>query len=159
MPDWIVHIGVVYIICRILYVKYDIFNHPNTSLAMIGSLIPDIVKLGMITEYFGLDLWDYLLVFHLPLTSLIVAALFSLFFCKKKIVMGLLTLGLCTHFVLDLLLINIGAGIYLFFPLNWQTFHFDIISPDDYYLSMITLTVAFLVFAGGYCIKKYKNNE
>lgn len=155
MPDWMVHIGVVYIICRLLYIKYDIFNYPNTSLVMVGTLIPDIVKLEMITEYFGVNTWDYLLAFHLPLTSLVMAGLFSMFFSSKKIVFGLLTFGLCIHFMLDLLLINIGGGIYLFFPLSWQTFHFDVISPDDYYLSLIVLSIATMIFLGDYYQKKH----
>ena len=159
MPDWLVHIGVVYIICRLLYIKYDTFDHPNTSLAMIGSLIPDIVKFAMIPEFFGIDVWDYLLAFHLPVTSLVVAGLFSMFFCNKKVVFGLLTLGLITHYILDLLLINISGGIYLFFPLSWQGFHLDIISPDDYFLSLITLIVAFLVFIGVHILKKQTNPD
>ena len=156
MPDWIVHIGVAYIICRLLYTKYTTFNHSNTILVMVGSLIPDIAKLAMITEYLGMDTLDYFMAFHQPLTSLIVAAILCLFFEKRKIVLGLLILGLATHYALDLLLINFGGGIYIFFPLSWQIFFLFFISSDDYYLSLIILLLAFLFFIVDYWRKDAK---
>jgi len=51
MPDWITHIAVAYILCTLLGFKYKEFNTGNTVLAMVGSVIPDFIKVGIITEY------------------------------------------------------------------------------------------------------------
>lgn len=153
MPDWIVHMGVAYIICRILYFKYPFFNPANTSLAMIGAILPDIVKLGIVFDHLGIDIWDNILAFHIPFTSLVLAGLVAMFF-ERKNVFFLFALGACTHFALDMLLINIGEGIYLFFPLSWQMFHIDLLSPDDYVFSFIVLALSFMVFIFGLLTKR-----
>ena len=158
MPDWVVHICVAYLICRILYFKYPLFDSANTILCMIGSLIPDIIKLQIIFGYFGLDWSDILLTFHIPLTSFIIAGIMSLFFENKKIALLFLIIGAITHFIMDVLLIDIEGGAYLFFPLSWQTFHLDLIPPDDYVITLITLTVTLTVYFLGPALGKLRSN-
>jgi hypothetical protein len=146
VPDWIVHIAVPYIICRILYFRYPVFNSANTVLAMLGALLPDIVKLGMVAQLYSINIDDYLAAFHIPLTSLVLAGLISIFFQKKKLAFLFLTLGVLTHYALDVLLIHVGEGYYLFFPISWEIFHLDLISPDDYYITIVVVCVAVLLY-------------
>lgn len=158
MPDWIVHICVAYLVCRTLYIKYPLFDRANTTLAMVGSILPDLIKLQIIFGYFRVDLTDFLPVFHIPLTSFIIAGIISLFFENKKITLLFLVIGAITHFAMDLLLIDIEGGSYLLFPFSWQTFNLDLISPDDYWITLIILTLALMVYFLGLCYKKYQGN-
>ncbi|MDP3065286.1 MAG: hypothetical protein Q8N08_00970 [Methanobacteriaceae archaeon] len=149
MPDWIVHIAVAYIICRILYFKYPVFNSANTVLAMLGALLPDIAKIGMVAQFYSIYLDDYLFSFHTPLASLVLAGLLSIFFKEKKLAFLFLGLGIFTHFALDLLLIRVGEGYYLLFPISWQTFHLDLIAPDDYNITLVVLLAALVLYSLG----------
>lgn len=158
MPDWIVHICVAYLVCRILYIKYPLFDGANTTLAMIGSILPDIIKLQIISGYLGLDLTNFLSVFHIPLTSFTVAGIISLFFENKRITFFFLVIGAITHFAMDLLLVDIEGGMYLFFPFSWQTYNLDLISPDDYLITLVILTLTLIVYFFGRWIKKYRKN-
>jgi len=155
MPDWIVHMAVAYSVCRILYYKYPVFNSANTVLAMLGAILPDVVKLDMINHLYS----NYIFAFHTPFTSLILAGLISIFFKKKKLAFLFLSLGVISHFALDLLMIDVGAGIYLFFPNNWQIFHLDLISPDDYNITLIALLLAVSLYLLGILSQRRSNKK
>ena len=120
MPDWITHIAVAWTICTLLGFKYKEFNSSNTVIAMIGSLIPDIYKIGIITEIFGVNIYTYITPLHLPIGSIIIGAIISQFFSEKKTVFFFLFIGIITHYILDLLLISFGGGIALFYPFYWE---------------------------------------
>ena len=149
VPDWIVHVAVPYIICRLLYFRYPVFNSANTVLAMLGALLPDIVKVGMVAQLYFINIDDYIAAFHIPLTSLVLAGLISIFFKEKKLAFLFFTLGVLTHYALDVLLIHVGEGYYLFFPISWQIFHLDLISPDDYNITIVVMCVAVLLYLLG----------
>ena len=51
MPDWLAHILVAYILCCILGIKFKVFNKENTAIVMVGALIPDIVKVGLLFDF------------------------------------------------------------------------------------------------------------
>jgi hypothetical protein len=146
MPDWIVHLAVAWTICRLLSIKYPQFNPPNTILVMIGSVLPDAVKVGMLFDLLGHDWWNYINALHLPLGSLVLAGLFSLLFQEKKTAFLFLSFGILTHFLLDLLLIQIGDGIYIFYPVSWLGFHLDLVPTDDYNITIIALALALIVY-------------
>ena len=59
MPDWLAHVLFVYILCKVLGVRFKVFNSRNTAIVMIGSLIPDIVKIGLIFDLAGIDVWGF----------------------------------------------------------------------------------------------------
>ncbi len=147
MPDWIAHVLVAWISCTLLGFKYRQFNSANTVIAMIGSLIPDIIKVGMPLEWLNIYMWNYITPLHLPIGSVIIASIMALFFRERKLVFLFLLFGLLTHYLLDIFLINISGGMSLLFPLSWQGFQLGIIPTDDYYLTFITIIVALMVFA------------
>jgi LexA-binding, inner membrane-associated putative hydrolase len=146
MPDWIVHITVAWILCRLLSFKYPQFDPNNTILVMIGSVLPDAVKVGLLFDLLGHDWWNYISALHLPLGTLILAGLLSLLFQEKKAAFLFLSLGILTHFLLDLLLIQPGDGIYLFYPISWLGFHLDLVPTTDYNITIIALAIALLVY-------------
>jgi hypothetical protein len=149
LPDWIVHVAVAWTVCRVFRFRYQSFDPPNTAIAMVGSVIPDLMKLSMIFEFFGMDGLDYLIPLHLPVGSVLLAAIISLLFEDKKTVFLFLALGLATHFLLDLLLMQINGGMYLLFPFSWQTMSLNLVPNDDYYLTIVAIFVALSVYIVG----------
>ncbi|BDZ71634.1 metal-dependent hydrolase [Methanobacterium petrolearium] len=159
MPDWVVHIAVAWILCRILRFKYTQFNPGNTALVMVGSVFPDALKVSILLEFMGLDWWDYLYVLHLPVGSFLLAGIVSLFFQEKKSAFLFLSLGILTHYALDLLLIQLGNGIYLFYPVNWMGFSAGLVPNDDYYITIVALVIAFLVYLVSRWIEKKQDRS
>lgn len=146
MPDWITHIAAAYILCTILGFKYREFNMATTVLAMVGSVLPDVVKLGLIPDFLGYDIWDHIWVVHLPVGSLIIAGMVSLFFNDKKKAFMFLVLGVATHYALDLLLFNVSGGIALFYPFYWGEWQLNLFTTDNYYVTLFALLLALLVY-------------
>ena len=146
MPDWIVHVAVAWTLCRLLRFKYPQFDTPNTILVMVGALLPDVVKVVMLPNLLGHDWWNYVYALHQPLGSLLVAGFASLFFENKKESFLFFSLGVLTHYALDLVLIQVSGGIYLFYPFSWLAFHLDLVPNDDYYITLVALGVAVLVY-------------
>ncbi|HHT18708.1 MAG: metal-dependent hydrolase [Euryarchaeota archaeon] len=146
MPDWVVHIAVAWTLCRILRFRYPQFNPANTALVMAGSVFPDAVKISILFELFGFDWWDYIHVVHLPLGAFLMAGIATLLFEEKKTAMAFLSAGILTHFALDLLLIQLDNGIYLFYPFSWKGFSLNLVPNDDYHITIVALLVALSVY-------------
>ncbi len=147
MPDWITHILVAWTSCRILGFKFNEFDSENTVLVMLGSLIPDIYKIYIPLDLSGIYLQNFIFPIHLPAGSLIMALLISLLFRDKKIVFMFLILGVFTHYALDSLLTYVSGGMELLFPFTWAEWQLRLIGVDDYYLMIVMIIVALIVFA------------
>jgi hypothetical protein len=154
MPDWIVHVLVAWTLCTILGFKYKQFNTPNTVIAMIGSLLPDLFKVVIPLEYLGIYIGDFIYPIHLPIGSLIIASIIALFFKERKIVFLFLLFGVFPHYLLDLFLVNLNGGMTLLFPFSWQRLEFGIIPVDDYNITIITIILALVVYTASKTIKK-----
>ncbi|MCC7564487.1 MAG: hypothetical protein KO275_08295 [Methanobacterium sp.] len=146
MPDWVVHVAVAWTLCRILRFKYPQLDPANTALVMVGSVFPDAIKISILFELMGLDWWDYLHAFHLPIGAFLLAGIAALLFKEKKTAFLLLSMGIITHFALDLLLIQLGNGIYLFYPISWMGFSLNLVPNDDYVITIAALLVALSVY-------------
>lgn len=155
MPDWITHVLVAWTICTVLSFKFKQFNPANTAICMAGALIPDVYKIVIPLEYLGIYAGNYIAPFHMPVGSLIIASIFSLFFKEQKIVLLFLLLGVLTHYMLDLLLTNLSGGIYLLYPFSWGSWQFDLIPDDDFNITILAVILA--VFA--YFVSKYVKNS
>ena len=157
MPDWLAHILVAYILCSILRIKFKVFSKENTAIVMVGALIPDIVKVGLIFDSLGMDVWDFIAPFHTPVGSILSAALFSLLFEfeARKRIFSLLILGASTHLALDFLLMHVSGGMLLLFPFSWGKWQLGVIQCDNYYVALIALLLACVI----YIISKYYKRE
>lgn len=155
MPDWVVHVAVAWTICRVLRFKYPQLDPANTALVMVGSVLPDAIKISILFEWMGLDWWDYLHAFHLPIGAFLLAGIAALLFKEKKTAFILLSAGIITHFALDLLLIQLGNGIYLFYPVSWMGFSLNLVPNDDYFITIAALLVALSV----YFLSKWLENK
>ena len=132
-------------------------------IVIAGALIPDIVKVVIVLQLFGLDVKDYFEPIHMPIGSVIVAGMISLFFPVKKKAFLFLGLGVLTHYVLDLLLEHVSGGIYLLFPFSWGQWQLELTTSSDYLITLLAIAIAGLVYLIGKEIDKNQkitpNNE
>lgn len=156
MPDWVTHIVVAWILCRILSFKYNEFDAANTMIVITGALIPDFSKIIMVLKVFGMDLSEYLSVIHIPTGSVIVAGMLSMLFPDKKKTFLFLGLGIATHYSLDMILEHVSGGIYLLFPFSWFQWQFEITNSSDYWLTLLSLCVAGIIYLIGREIDRNK---
>jgi len=159
VPDWVVHLAVAWSVCRILSFRYPQFNPANTVLVMVGSIFPDAIKISILTELVGYDVWDYIYVFHLPVGTFILAGIAALLFREKKSAFLFLSMGIITHYLLDLLLIQVGYGMALFYPLSWTRFTLNLVPNDDYYITIMALFIALIVYLVSRLVEKRKFNQ
>ena len=144
MPDWITHILVAWTLCTILGFRFKQFSQQNISVVIMGALIPDIFKIYLVLRLIGIQAQSFLTPIHLPVGSIVVAGIISLFFAERKLIFFFLILGISTHYVLDLLMLNGGISfLYPFAPLKWQI---GIISVTDYSLTIISIITASIVY-------------
>jgi hypothetical protein len=148
MPDWITHVLVVWTLCTVLGFRFKQFSQQNIAVVIMGALIPDIFKIYLVLRLIGIQAESFLTPIHLPVGSIVVAGIISLFFTDKRLIFFLLILGISTHYILDLLIFNGGISLlYPFTPLKWQI---GIISVTDYSFTIISIITASIV----YCIYK-----
>ncbi|HML06465.1 MAG TPA: metal-dependent hydrolase [Methanobacterium sp.] len=144
MPDWITHILVPWTIFTILGFKYKQFNQQNIAVILMGALIPDIFKIYLLLDQIGIQMENFLTPIHLPAGSILIAGVISLFFNEKRLIFFFLVLGISTHYILDLLMLN--GGMSLLYPLSLIKWQIGIISVTDYNITIISIIAAFLVF-------------
>jgi membrane-bound metal-dependent hydrolase YbcI (DUF457 family) len=155
MPDWLTHVLVVWSLCTIIGFRYKQFSPENTAIAMLGALLPDAVKIAIPFQLLtGYDPSIVVATLHMPVGSIILAAMCSLLFKEKKTIFLFLLLGVLTHFGLDLLMTYYSGGTYLFFPLNWGQWQVGLISTVDYKVSLLAIIVAIYV----YLIARFRNS-
>ena len=154
MPDWITHILAAWTLTTILGFRFKQFSQPNAAIVMLGALIPDIYKITLLLDSFGIYLHDFLTPVHLPVGSILIAAVFSLFFESRRLIFLFLVMGIGTHYALDLLLF--GGGMELFYPVNPLKFQIGIISVTDFYITIVSIILAFFVYLA---YKKFNQNN
>ena len=160
MPDWITHLLAAWMICTILSFKYRQINPAYTVVCMVGALIPDTYKIVIPLGLFGIKIENMLMPFHLPIGSLIIASLFTLFFKDhKKLVLSLLVLGVATHYALDLLLINLDGGMELLFPFSWNSWALNVIPDDDFHITILAIGLALVVYFVSFGVRKRRNSD
>ncbi len=146
MPDWLTHITVAWIVCTVLGFKFQAFKQPYIAICMVGALIPDIVKISILLNYFNLYTFYLLAAIHTPAGSIIIASIISLLFKEKKLILGFLVLGIGTHYFMDLLLNDINSEIYLFYPFSWSYWQLGLFSNTDYLITIVSLITALIVY-------------
>jgi hypothetical protein len=146
MPDWLAHVLFAYILCSVLGLKFKVFNKENTAVVMIGALVPDLVKVGLVFDFLGMYVGDFIYLLHTPVGSLLVAGTASLLFSESVFVFGFLILGVTTHFMLDLLLGHVSGGMLLFFPVSWDKYQLGLIHSDDFRITVLMIVVAAIVY-------------
>lgn len=146
--DWMAHVAFVFILCALLALKWPLFGGRNTVLVMIGALLPDIFKLYLPLREIWDSAGDALALFHIPIGSLFVCGLCALFFEEgtRWRAFLLFALGMATHYLLDVILISVGGGVAVVFPLSWETWHLDLIRPNNWLGTTILVIAALIVW-------------
>ena len=146
--DWMAHVAFVFIVCALLALKWPVFGGRNIVLVMIGALLPDIFKLILPLRLIGVNAEDALMLFHLPVGTLLVCGLCALLFeaGMRKRVFLLFAFGMMMHYALDVLLISVTGGLVLLYPLSWETWQLDLIRPNNWLGTTILVGAAALVW-------------
>ncbi len=147
MPDWLAHVLFAYVLCKVLGFKFKTFRRGEyVAIVMLGSLVPDVVKIGMLFDLFNIWIWDCIEPLHTPAGSLLVSALISLLF-RDSIVFPLLVLGFATHYFLDFLMGHVSGGMLLLFPFSWNEYQLGLIHCDEYRVALIMSVLAILMYS------------
>jgi len=51
-----------------------------------------------------------------------------------------------THYALDVILISVGGGVALLYPLSWNRWHLDLVRPNNWLGTTILVVAAILVW-------------
>ena len=137
MPDWFTHTLVGWITGKTL--KTDI------ALVIIGSLIPDLVKINLAFTWLHINDHGFFYPLHTPIGALLICGIIALLFPNPKQALPPLIIGVTTHFILDFLLIHAHGGMKLLYPFSWQEWQLYLIRSDDYLITISAIIVALLV--------------
>jgi HJR/Mrr/RecB family endonuclease len=150
MVDWLTHSLVGWITGKTI--KQEI------SFVIIGSLIPDISKFFIIFNWFlKNDTKNFFLPIHTPIGAILIACVFAYFFhdiIKAFILFGV---GIATHFILDLFLLNVSGGMLLLFPVSWDEWQINLIQSEDYMITIYAILAAVTVYSIYYIYEKRKS--
>ncbi len=151
MPDWFTHTLVGWITGRTTKI--------NIGLVVIGALIPDLVKINLAFIWYNIDHHHFFDPIHTPIGAFLIAAIIALFFKDAKKAFIALGIGITTHFILDFLLVHVSGGMKLLFPISWGEWQFYLIRSDDYWITIIAILAAILVYLIYYFYNIKKNTK
>jgi membrane-bound metal-dependent hydrolase YbcI (DUF457 family) len=138
MPDWFTHTLAGWITGKTT--KMDI------GLVIIGSLIPDLMKVTIAFKYFGIDHYNLFNPIHTPIGACLIAGLIALFFKDAKKAFIALGIGITTHFILDFMLFH-SSGMKLLFPFSWEEWRYlCLIHASDYWITIIAIAITILIY-------------
>jgi hypothetical protein len=138
MPDWLTHTLVGWITGKTT--KQDV------ALVVVGSLIPDLVKINLAFTWLGLNDYQFFDPLHTPIGAFLVAGIIAVFFPDIRKAFIPLGIGVSTHFILDFFLVHIHEGMKLLFPFSWNEWQFYLIRSDDYRMTIAAVLLAILIY-------------
>ena len=151
MPDWFTHTLIGWITGKTT--KMDI------GLVVIGSLIPDLMKIYLAFRWLGADYQHFFEPIHTPVGAFLIGGLIALFFVDAKKAFLTLGVGITTHFILDFLLVgDTTSGMKLLFPFSWKEWQYNMIRADDYRVTIIAVIAAVLIYII-YCYQNKRKNQ
>jgi hypothetical protein len=154
MPDWLTHSLIGWITGKI--------SKQEVGLVVIGSLLPDINKLYLVFDWMLQQRTaSFFLPIHTPLGAVLIASCMALFFQDIKRALIPLTIGIATHFLFDIVLLDVSGGIPLLFPFSWEEWEFTLIRSNDldYSLTLYVLLVTVIIYILYFIYQKRKNKQ
>jgi len=147
MPDLLAHVLAPWICCKISQLRSGKPEGKDVALVMLGSFLPDVLSLSYFLGPLETHAWRFLMPFHTPFGSIVLAAMISLMFPKGARAFGLLILGVASHFALDALLLHAGGGMLLLFPFSWSWgFQLGFLQSDSWIPAIVTVVIAVSLF-------------
>jgi hypothetical protein len=138
MPDWFTHSLIGWITGKTI--KQDV------ALVVIGSLIPDLVKIDLLFTWLQGESSQFFAPLHTPIGAIFVAGIIAVFFQDIRKTFIPLIIGVSTHFILDFFLVHTHGGIKLLFPFSWEGWQISLIRSDDYWVTIVAVLAALLVY-------------
>lgn len=149
MPDWFTHTLAGWITGKTT--KMDI------GLVVIGSLIPDLMKITLAFRWLGIDHHHFFDPTHTPVGAFLIAGIGALFFKDAKKTFIALGVGITTHFILDFFLVHVSGGMKLLFPFSWKEWQYYLMQSDDYRMTIVAVLASILVYLICYYHDRRKN--
>jgi len=137
MPDWLTHTLTGWLIGKTTKI--------NIALIVIGSLIPDLVKINIAFTWLGINHLHVFDPLHTPVGAFLIAGIGALFFEDTKKAFIPLSIGVISHFLLDFFLVHLSGGTRLFFPLSWDKLNYSLIRSEDYWMTIYAIIIAITV--------------
>ena len=102
---------------------------------MIGALLPDIFKLSLPLRLFWANAGCACTLPYTDRNATCLRAVRPTFWGGRTRGRAFLlfTLGMLTHYEPDVLLIGVAGGLALLYPFTWETWHFDLIRPNNWF--------------------------
>jgi hypothetical protein len=138
MADWLTHSLVGWITGKTS--KQDI------ALLVVGSLIPDLVKINLAFTWLGINDHQFFNLLHTPVGTFLVAGIIALFFPDIKKALIPLGIGVSTHLILDFFLVHTHGGMKLLFPFSWDGWRIYLIRMDDYRMTIVAVLAALIAY-------------
>ena len=151
MPDWLTHSLLGWITGKTT--KQDV------ALLVIGSLIPDLVKIALLFTWLGVNDVSFFEPLHTPIGAFLIAGIIALFFQEPKKAVLPLSIGIITHFILDFFLVHTHPTLTLLFPFSWDNWQYSLIRSDDYRMTIVAILAALLVYAVFWWYEKRKKSH
>ena len=151
MPDWFTHSLIGWITGKTT--KQDI------ALIVIGSLIPDLVKINLAFIWLNLNDHQFFETLHTPIAAVLIAGIIALSFNDIRKAFIPLIIGISTHFILDFFLVHTHGGIKLLFPFSWEGWQYSLIRSDDYSMTIIAILAALLIYSAYWYYEKHKKSS
>ena len=151
MPDWFTHTLIGWITGKIT--KKDI------GAIVIGSLIPDLVKINIAFVFFRIDHHYFFDPIHTPIGAFLIGGIISLFFKDYKKAFFALAIGIFTHFIFDFLLVHVAVGIKILYPFSWKEWQLYLIRSDEYFMTIIAIISAIIIYFLYYYFDRLKCNQ
>lgn len=153
MADLLTHVLVAYTIGILLSVKYTWINSSMVTAMMVGSAIPDLTRVGLIVQPSRIEDMGIPFAFspiHTLAGSFVIVLILACFVDSRyfKPVVIVLTLGMLSHHILDLFLMNVSGYSYaIFWPATiYQPPAFGPYMSTDMWPAVIALLAATLAF-------------
>lgn len=150
MPDWLTHTMIGWITGKTT--KQDI------ALVVIGSLIPDLVKINLAFTWLRWNSYQVFNPLHTPIGAFLVVGIITVFFKDARKAFVPLGIGVLTHFILDFFLVHVHGGMRLFFPFSWGEWQYYLIRYDDYMVTVVSILVAFSIY-GTYWVAALRKKQ
>jgi hypothetical protein len=151
MPDWFTHSLIGWITGKTI--KQDV------ALVVIGSLIPDLVKIDLLFTWLQGESSQFFAPLHTPIGALLVAGIIAVFFQDIRKAFIPLIIGVSTHFILDFFLVHTHGGIKLLFPFSWEGWQISLIRSDDYMVTVVAVLAAVIVYAIYWAVARRKKHH
>ena len=147
MADWIAHLLLPWVVLKLWQLRSPKMSNGLIAVSMAGAILPDIFALAYPLSLLGIDAGAFLLPFHTPVGSLLVAAAASFLFKDKSKIFPMLVLGIASHFMLDALLAHVAGGMALLFPFNWTFgFQLGLLPSDSWIPALVGVVLATTLF-------------